>query len=104
MIVAIIEFTLKPGVGAEFRAALEDMLARVERFEGYLGEEPCRSTADEHKFVTVSCWRDLAALEAWREDPEHRRIQRLGREKFFSWYRVRICRIEREYAWPAQPG
>ena len=101
MIVVIIEFTLKPGAEKAFKAAQDELYPRVEGFDGYLGEEACRSMHDEGKFVSLSLWRDLESIRAWRMDPEHRRIQR-RREEFFSGYQVRVCGVEREYAWEAR--
>jgi heme-degrading monooxygenase HmoA len=96
-VIAVIEFALNDGIEAEFQAKLAVMLDRVRGFDGFLGEEPCRSLADPGTFVTVSYWRDEAALAAWRDDPVHREVQVLGREKFFRWYRIRVSRTVREY-------
>jgi heme-degrading monooxygenase HmoA len=100
MLVVIIEYELRPGVDAEFRAALEEMLAKVRTIDGYLGEEPCRSLATETKRVTISYWRDEAALAAWRNDADHKRVMLLGRRALLAWYRIRVARIERDYGVP----
>ena len=47
MLTVVVEFVLRPGVEREFADALGAMQERVQTFEGYLGEEPCRSMADE---------------------------------------------------------
>jgi heme-degrading monooxygenase HmoA len=100
MLVVIIEYELKPGVEAQFRAALDEMLEKVRAVDGFLGEEPCRSLAAESKRVTISYWRDEAALEAWRRHPDHMRVKLLGRRELLAWYRIRIARIERDYGVP----
>ena len=99
MIIVTVEFILRPGVEKEFAAALAEMQERIKRYDGFLGEEPCRSLADNKKFVTIFYFRDRESAKAWRDDPEHARIQKLGRDKLFAWYRVRIAEIEREYGW-----
>ena len=38
---------------------------------------------------------------AWRNHPEHREAQRLGREKFYSEFHLQVCRVERAYGMPA---
>src|SRR5690606_32774009 len=101
MLVAIIEYELRPGVEAEFQAALAEMLAKVREFDGFLGEEPCRSVVNETKRVTISYWRDEAALRAWQVDPDHRRVKALGRDKLLAWYRIRTARVQRDYGAPA---
>lgn len=103
MLVAIIEYELRPGVEAEFQTALAEMLEKVREVDGFLGEEPCRSVLTETKRVTISYWRDEAALRAWQTHPDHRRVKLLGRDKLLAWYRIRIARVERDYGVPAKP-
>lgn len=80
-----------------FEESLAAMQERVKSYPGFLGEEPCQSLAEEGKFVTVFYFRDQDSIIAWRNDPEHLEVQRLGKEKIFSWYRIRVAEIEREY-------
>jgi heme-degrading monooxygenase HmoA len=45
------------------------------------------------------------ALDAWREEPEHRIAQQLGRERFFAQYRIEVCEVVRSYGFDAAaPG
>ncbi len=99
MIQVTVEYALRPGAEEEYERALAAMHERVKRFDGYLGEEPCQSMAEDGKFVTIFYWRDREAMAAWRNDPEHLKVQQLGREKIFAWYKIRIAEIDREYGW-----
>jgi heme-degrading monooxygenase HmoA len=103
MLAVIIEYRLNPGVDAAFGAALGEMVARVQGFDGYLGELPCHATHDESHRVTISYWRDAEALKAWRTDPEHLDIQERGRRSWLAWYRVRVLELQREYGAGEQP-
>ncbi len=40
------------------------------------------------------------ALKAWREHPEHREAQRLGRERYYAEYQLQICELVRESRHP----
>ncbi len=75
------------------------MQEQVKKYDGFLGEMPCRSLDNENKFITLFFWTDRESIKAWREDPEHVKIQRLGRDKIFSRYKIRVCELEREYGW-----
>lgn len=97
--VVSVEFELRAGTESEFEAALKHMQEQVKTYDGFLGEVPCRKLENENTFVTLFYWRDRDSIKAWREDPEHVRIQRLAREKIFARYKIRVCNIEREYAW-----
>jgi len=104
MLVVIIEYELKPGVADEFGHALTAMLERVQDFDGYLGELPCRASQDDSRRVTISYWRDAEALKAWRVDPEHRVIQERGRNDWLAWFTVRVLEQSREYGAGVRPG
>ena len=97
MMVVIVEFALRAGAETEFETMLKHMQQRVKQYDGYLGEAPCCRIDNEKIFVTLFYWRDRKSLGAWREDSEHVEVQRLGREKIFAWYKIRICELEREY-------
>ena len=92
-----VEFELRPGMDSDFEVALAEAHECVKRYDGSLGEEPCRSLLNENKFVTLFYFRDRESIEAWRKDADHQRIQRLGREKMFDWYKIRIAEVERQY-------
>lgn len=47
--------------------------------------------------VTVSYWESLEAIANWKSNMEHREAQKNGIKKWYSWYKVRICKVEREY-------
>jgi heme-degrading monooxygenase HmoA len=62
---------------------------------GFLGVESAR---DAKGFgITVSYWKDEASIAAWKADTEHAVAQRLGRERWYATFRLRVCRVEREY-------
>ncbi|MEN8168355.1 MAG: antibiotic biosynthesis monooxygenase [Pseudomonadota bacterium] len=73
-----------------------DMARRMEelasRQPGFLG---VNSVRDSKLGITVSYWRDLESIKAWRDHAEHREAQRLGRERWYRCYRLQITRVER---------
>ena len=96
MIQVTVEYALRPGAEEKFERAISRMRERVKGFDGYLGEESCQSIAKDGKFVTIFYWRDRETMAAWRQDPVHLKVQQLGREEIFAWYRIRIAEVERE--------
>jgi heme-degrading monooxygenase HmoA len=71
------------------------MFAKVAEQPGFLGME-AQHTGDG-KGVTVCYWQSLEAIAAWRADAEHVLIQEQGKSVWYSDYRVRVCKIERDY-------
>jgi heme-degrading monooxygenase HmoA len=76
------------------------MIALAEQAPGYIGRETTRSS--DGRDQTIVYYEDEASLRLWREDPEHRQVQRLGREVWYDSYEVRIARVEGAYAWSAR--
>ena len=99
MILAIIKYEIRPGMEAEFHEALDIMKERVKEYDGFLGEEPCKNLENEDIYITIFYWRDRVSMQAWRNDPEHKRIQRLGKDRILKWYEIKIAEVEREYEW-----
>lgn len=60
---------------------------------GFLGVE----TAREGLGITVSYWASLEAIAAWKEVAAHQVAQRLGKERWYSAFRLRVCKVERDY-------
>ena len=71
MVLVIVEFLLKPDAQDKFERALEEMQEAIKQYDGFLGEEPCRSMSDANKLVTLFRFNDRDAVEAWRNDEKH---------------------------------
>ncbi|MBK8472212.1 MAG: antibiotic biosynthesis monooxygenase [Sphingobacteriales bacterium] len=59
---------------------------------GFLGVESARNEVG----ITVSYWDSLAAIRQWRLHADHLVAQRLGREKWYRCYKLRICLVEHD--------
>ena len=60
---------------------------------GYLGMESVRVDLG----ITVSYWESLESIANWKKNTEHLEAQRLGHQKWYSSFRVRVAKVEREY-------
>lgn len=96
MTVAVIfSSTRTPGFEAEYAAMAAEMDGLVVEQPGYVGHESAR---DADGFgITVSYWVDDAAARAWKQVARHLEAQRLGREQWYSAYRVVVSEVTREY-------
>jgi heme-degrading monooxygenase HmoA len=72
----------------------ERMVELASKQEGFLGAESVR----EGLGITVSYWRDRESIERWKADAEHQVAQKMGREKWYAAYRIRIAKVEEEKA------
>lgn len=80
----------------EYAAMAERMVELARQQPGFLGIESARGS--DGAGITVSYWRDLESIKAWRSVAEHQAAQQLGREKWYRNFKVRICRVEDEYS------
>ncbi|MCX2778128.1 antibiotic biosynthesis monooxygenase family protein [Microbulbifer thermotolerans] len=69
------------------------MMALAARQPGFLGVESAR----EDLGVTVSYWESLEAISNWKNNLEHREAQKLGRQCWYTHFRVRVAKVERDY-------
>lgn len=71
----------------------ERMLELVAKQPGFLGVESARDGVG----ITVSYWRDLASIRQWKAQTEHLQAQALGHQKWYSAFKTRIAKVERDY-------
>jgi len=62
---------------------------------GFLGMESVRR--EDGLGITVSYWESEEAIRAWKANAEHLAAQEQGRDNWYGAYRLRVCRVEREY-------
>jgi heme-degrading monooxygenase HmoA len=71
----------------------DKMVALASLQPGFLGIE----SAKEKVGITVSYWSDLDSIQQWRTNLAHLQAQKLGREQWYSSFKVRISKVERDY-------
>jgi heme-degrading monooxygenase HmoA len=97
MIAVIFEVIPKPDHRQTYLDAAAALKPALEAIDGFLSIERFQSLADPDKLLSLSFWRDEAAVVQWRTLEAHRRTQRLGREVAFADYRLRVAGVVRDY-------
>ena len=82
-----------PGEHDDYDRAAARMDEMARQVDGFLGIESVRD--GDGIGITVSYWRDEAAVETWRGDPEHLEAQASGRDHWYAWFELRVARVER---------
>ena len=86
---------------ADRKQAYFDMAAEmrplVDEIDGFLSVERFQSLTNPDKLLSVSFFRDEAALDEWRRLTQHRKAQEAGRSRFFKDYRLRVAQVLRDY-------
>jgi heme-degrading monooxygenase HmoA len=97
MIAVIFEVTPNAGHGDEYFATAAQLRPLLQKIDGFLSIERFESLTAPGKVLSLSFWRDEAAVAAWRNVPEHRAAQHVGREAIFADYRLRVAHVVRDY-------
>ena len=71
----------------------DKMVELASKQPGYLGIE----SAKESVGITVSYWSDLTSIKNWKENSQHTQARKIGREKWYADFKVRISKVERDY-------
>ena len=60
---------------------------------GFIAMESARNDIG----ITVSYWKNIEAIQIWKQQTDHMVAQQKGRTDWYSWYKVRVCKVERAY-------
>ena len=71
----------------------EEMERLAKQQPGFLGLESARNETG----ITISYWKDQQSILEWKKNLQHQEAQRIGKQRWYSKYSIRICKVEREY-------
>jgi heme-degrading monooxygenase HmoA len=97
MIVVVFEVTMRPGQGPRYFDLAAKLRPSLEEIDGFMSVERFESLATPGKYVSVSYWRDAAAVEAWRRQAAHAAAQALGKQEIFADFRITVAESLRSY-------
>jgi heme-degrading monooxygenase HmoA len=97
MIAVIFEVWPASGHKQTYLDIAAGLKSELEKIDGFLSIERFQSLVDDSKLLSLSFWRDEAAVAAWRNVEHHREAQKRGREGVFRDYRLRIASVMRDY-------
>lgn len=90
---AVIFTSIRTATDEGYGQMAERMEELARQQKGFLGIESARNDIG----ITVSYWQSLEDIRNWKQNTEHLLAQQLGREKWYSAYKTRICKVERDY-------
>ncbi|MET3502997.1 heme-degrading monooxygenase HmoA [Mucilaginibacter rubeus] len=91
---AVIFTSVRTGVEEGYGDMAVEMVELARQQEGFLGVESARNNVG----ITVSYWQSVEAIKNWKANARHLFAQQQGRDKWYLNYKVRICRVEHDYA------
>lgn len=87
-------FTSHRTAGDNGYAKMADRMVELAQNQlGFLGVESAR----EDVGITVSYWSDVESIKKWKANAEHKEAQKAGHQSWYSTFKVRISKVERDY-------
>lgn len=97
MIAVIFEVWPKAERKQDYLNIAAELKPLLDKIDGFISIERFESLYEPGKILSLSFFRDDAAVQAWRKMNEHRAAQTKGRNEIFSNYRLRVAGVIRDY-------
>lgn len=98
MIAVIFEADTVPAKQARYLQLAAELKPLLADIDGFISIERFQSLSTEGKLLSLSWWRDEEAVLEWKKNAFHQEAQAEGRESVFSYYRIRIAHVVRDYS------
>ncbi len=97
MIAVIFEVQPTEAGHETYLSLAQGLRSELDKMDGFISIERFESLNTPGKIVSLSFWRDEAALTAWRAHAGHQSAQGQGRKGVFADYRLRVASVIRDY-------
>lgn len=102
MIAVIFEVVPAAAGRDDYLATAAALAPRLTGMDGFVSIERFESLSRPGKILSLSFWRDEAAVAEWRRLEAHRQAQAAGRGGVFADYRLRVAGVIRDYGMDAR--
>lgn len=97
MIVVIFEVQFAGGKKEAYFKLAEKLKPELGTIPGFISGERFESLSNEGKFVSLSFWESMEAVEQWRNTEAHRLAQMQGHNSIIAEFRIRVAQVLRDY-------
>ena len=97
MIAVIFELWPSAGQQATYFELAAQLRPELDAIDGFISIERFESLTTPGKYLSMSFWRDEAAVQSWRNCASHRDAQTRGRASVLANYRLRVAGVLRDY-------
>lgn len=97
MLAVIFELEPRAESKQQYLDIAAQLVSELDKIDGFISIERFQSLSQPDKLLSLSFWRDEAAISAWRNLEQHRAAQQAGRDSLFADYRLRVANVVRDY-------
>jgi heme-degrading monooxygenase HmoA len=102
VVITLFRSRLRPEAREEYQRWARRMQALAAGMPGFVSFETFG--AEDGARISVIVFESEEAQRGWREHPEHREAQRLGRERFYAEFEIQVCAPLRRRSFPGPAG
>lgn len=102
MIAVIFEVTPKVEGKELYFEMAQGLKNALSRIDGFISVERFQSLSSPDTFLSLSFWENETAVMRWKEHFEHKAAQNKGKEELFSYFRIRVSNVIRDYGSESQ--
>ena len=102
MLVVLFRSRLTEAAGADYESMNDELEETARNAPGFVDMKSY--SADDGERLTVVRWKDPETLKQWREVARHREAQRIGRERWYQWYRIEVAELVRDSSFSRKAG
>ncbi|MDH3293781.1 MAG: antibiotic biosynthesis monooxygenase [Acidimicrobiia bacterium] len=99
MILTVFRNRLNPEHSAEYHDLSPRIAALADHMPGFISRKTF--TADDGERVTVVEFADQESHQAWARHPGHREAMAKGRDRFYQYYDIKVCTVDRAWSYHA---
>lgn len=98
MIAVLFEADAQPHARERYLELAAELKPLLSDIPGFISIERFQSLNTPGKILSLSWWEDEKAVLMWKRNVQHQAAQREGKQSIFSFYRIRVACLLREYA------
>jgi heme-degrading monooxygenase HmoA len=102
MVITLFRSRLRPEHEKEYAEWATRMHDLAVKMPGFISIKTF--AAEDGERVSIVEFETEETMRGWREQPDHRQAQELGRKLFYSEYHIQVCQPIRDYSFPKKTG
>ncbi|ORM61344.1 antibiotic biosynthesis monooxygenase [Pantoea rodasii] len=98
MIAVLFEADALPEAQERYLQLASDLKPLLSDTPGFISIERFQSQTTPGKILSLSWWENEESVAGWRRNLVHQAAQKEGKESIFSFYRIRVASVFRDYS------
>ena len=97
MIIVVFEFLVFPGREKEYFSEVKKLQNELHNIAGFISVDRYIHNKKDNYYASISSWENEEAVNNWNKNLKHNLAQKLGKNRIFKSYRIRVANVLRDY-------